>query len=236
MGRIWSVCSGSGGVGKSTIALSLAVGAAAEGKETILLDVSGLARSCDLVLGLESVVSLDMMDVISGQVELPAALYPVPLRPNLRFACASLYDTAAAGEMAGIILALHSMCEILVIDMPTGRADAAKGMMRHGDERIIVTRPDVASVRSSERLMMHCRGDLAGISLVINRISNERGRKAAQYTIEAVENTLDRAALACIPEDTMIPAGEKSGKSAIEFENAAKNPLKAMVKSLLADI
>lgn len=234
MGKIWSVCSGSGGVGKSSIALSLAIGAAKAGQETILLDASGLSRSCDLVLGLESIVSLDMLDVLSGQVELASALYTVSAHPHLRFACASLYDTVPAGEMTGIILALHSMCDVLVIDMPSGMIDAAKGMMRQGDERIFVTRPDTASVRACERLMMHCRGDLAGLSLVVNRMSRDKGRKAAQYTLEAVENTLDRTALACIPEEPLIAAGERNGKSAIECEGAAKGPLKAMVKTLLA--
>ena len=234
MGKIWSVCSGSGGVGKSTIALSLAVAAAKEGYETILLDASGDARSCDLILGLESIISLDMIDVLSKQTEIDSALYAVPLRPRLRFACASLHDSMPAGEIGGIVLALNSMCDILVIDLPTGIANTVKGLMRSGDEHIIVTRPDAASVRSCEKLMMRCRGDLAGISLVVNRMSREKGRKTAQYTLEAVENTLDRSALACIYEDPSIPAGEKKGKSAFEWDSAARDPLKAMVKTLLA--
>ena len=234
MGRIWSVCSGSGGVGKSTIALSLAVAAAKEGHETILLDASGDARSCDLILGLESLISLDMIDVLSKQTGLDSALYDVPNRPHLRFACASLHDSMLSGELGGIVLALNSMCDVLVIDLPTGAADAGKGIMRHGDERIIVTRPDAASVRSCEKLMMKCRGDLDGLSLVVNRMSREKGRKAFQYTLEAVENTLDRSALASIFEDPAIPAGERNGKSAFECDNAAKAALKNMIKTLLA--
>lgn len=235
MGKIWSVCSGSGGVGKSMIALSLAIGAAKEGLDTILLDISGTARSCDLVLGLESIISLDMMDVLSRQAELSAALYPVPRHAHLRFACASLYNTSSAGEIAGIVLALHSMCDLLVIDMPTGAVDAAKGIMRQGDERIIVTRPDAASVRSSERLMMRCRGDLVGLSLVINRVSKDKIKKTGQYAPQVVEQTLDRSALACIPDDPSIAAGENRGKAAIEGENPVKGLLKSMVKELLAN-
>ena len=79
MGKIWAVCSGSGGVGKSTIALSLAVGAAKAEKKTILLDASGISRSCDLTLGLESIVVLDMVDVIARQADINAALYRAAL-------------------------------------------------------------------------------------------------------------------------------------------------------------
>lgn len=234
MGRIWTVCSGSGGVGKTTVALSLAVGAAAEGYDTILLDMSGISRSCDLVLGLESAISLDMMDVLSGQVKLEAALYSVPKRPHLRFACAALYDTIPVSEMAGVVLALHSMCDILIIDLPTGGIEAAKGMMHSGDERIIVSRPDAASVRSAERLMMRYRGDLAGISLVVNRMPKDR--KSSQYTLEAVENTLDRRAIGCIPEDTSIVLGEKNGKAAIECGGAVRQAFSGMLRNLLSDI
>ena len=106
--------------------------------------------------------------------------------------------------------------------------------MRAGDERIVVTRPDAASIRSCEKLMMRCRGDLAGLSLVVNRMSREKGKKSAQYTLEAVENTLDRVSLACIYEDPSIPVGEKNGKSAFECDSAAKGLFKTMIKTLLA--
>ena len=54
MAKIYAVCSGCGGVGKTMITLSLAVSAAKRGKRTILLDASGVSRACDLALGLEA--------------------------------------------------------------------------------------------------------------------------------------------------------------------------------------
>ena len=73
MGKIWAVCSGSGGVGKTTLALALAIGAAQHGKRTILLDASGVSRSCDLLLGLESVITIDLGDVLSQQMDIAGA-------------------------------------------------------------------------------------------------------------------------------------------------------------------
>ena len=78
MAKIYAVCSGCGGVGKTMIALSLAVSAAKRGKRTILLDASGVSRACDLALGLENVVVLDMADVANRQAGLEAALYKAP--------------------------------------------------------------------------------------------------------------------------------------------------------------
>ena len=120
MAKIYAVCSGCGGVGKTMIALSLAVSAAKRGRRTILLDASGVSRACDLALGLENVVVLDMADVANRQAGLEAALYKAPKYENLRFACASLYDDVPVTELTSTMLALHSLCDVLVIDCQTG--------------------------------------------------------------------------------------------------------------------
>lgn len=233
MGKIWAVCSGSGGVGKSMIALSLAAGAAKAGRKVILLDTSGISRCCDLILRLESVVTLDMLDVLRNQVGMESALCDVPQYPNLRFACASLYDDVPVAELSGMILSLNAMCDILVVDLPTGQADLGRGVMRAGDERLLITRPDDASIRAAERLMTRCTGDPAADSLVINRVSAERLRRRTQHAQGTVESLLDRAAIACIPEDVSIPASEQRGRAAIECDGPAWTALSGLVETLL---
>ncbi|MGN0774475.1 MAG: P-loop NTPase [Candidatus Ventricola sp.] len=233
MGRIWAVCSGSGGVGKSMIALSLAAGAAKAGKKTILLDTSGISRCCDLILQMESVVTLDMLDVLRNQVSMESALYEVPQYPGLRLACASLYDDVSVCELSGMTLALNALCDILVVDLPTGQANLGRGVMRAGDERLLVTRPDDASIRAAERLMSRYADHLAADSLVINRVSTERFRKKTQHAQSTVENLLDRAAIAWIPEDASIPASAQRGRAAIECDGPAWTALSGLVKTLL---
>lgn len=232
MGKIWALCSGSGGVGKSTIALSLAVGAAKEGKRVVLLDASGISRACDLLLGMESIVVLDMVDVVSQQVDIEAALYKVPQHDNLRFACASLYDSVPAAELSSVMLALHSMCDILVIDLPTGQADLGAGLLCEGDERIVVTRPDDVSIRAAERMMMRCAAEASGISLVINQMSRERVRRGTQHSQDAVQMALDRVAIGCIPEDAAIASAEKKGCAAIECDGPARAALRELLRAL----
>lgn len=233
MGRIWTVCSGSGGVGKSTLALSLAVGAAKAGKQTVLLDASGISRSCDLILGMESVVVLDMVDVIGQEADLRAALYRVPQYDHLCFACASLYDSVPFSELSSAMLALHTQCEILVIDLPTGQIDLGEELLRRDDERIIVTRPDDASVRAAERIMLRAaRGD-AGMRLAINRMNRNAARRGMQYDASTVETILDCQKVACIPEDESIQAAAQKGRAAIECKGPARHALLDMVTTLL---
>ena len=233
MGRIWSVCSGSGGVGKTTIALSIAVGAAKAGNKTILLDASGYSRSCDLILGLESVMTLDLMDVFSGQIELNTALYPVPQYENLFLICASLCESIPVSELSRSILALHSMCDILVIDMPAGQSCPGRGVMRPGDEILFVLRPDSASVRAVERMIALQAGNPATSSLILNRTSREKSKRKLQYTQDTVQNLLDLPVLACIPDDLSIPECEYRGRAAIECDGPAWTALSGLAKTLL---
>ncbi|MBE5798745.1 MAG: septum site-determining protein MinD [Clostridiales bacterium] len=236
MGKIWTVCSGSGGVGKTTIALSIAVGAAKAGKKTILLDASGASRSCDLVLGLESIVTLDLMNVLAKQIHMESALYPVMQYENLYLACSSLYDRTPVSELSRIVLALYSLCDILVIDMPTGQSFLGRGVMRTGDERLLITRPDNASIRATERLLAHCSADDAISSLVINHASRERIKRKTQYTQDTVQNLLDMPVMACIPEDASIPEGESHARAAIECDGPAWTALSNLSKALLAGV
>ena len=232
MGRIWAVSSGNGGVGKSTIALALATGAAKKGKKTILLDASGISRSCDLILGLESVVVLDMLDVLREQSGIESALYPVARYGNLRFACASLYDDLPVCEFSSIVLALNSLCDILVIDLPTGQTDLGRDILREDDRLFCIVRPDDVSVRAAERLLARAVKTCFS-SLIVNRISREKIRQSIQYTYEAVQSMLDCAAIACIPEDASIPACEKQGRAAVECDGPAWNALDKLVNTLL---
>lgn len=233
MGKIIAVCSGSGGVGKTTIALSIAAGAAKTDRKTILLDASGTARSSDLVLGLESVVSLDMIDVITRQTAIEAALYPVSAYDGLYFACASLYDGVAVTELEGVILALQSMCDLLVIDLPTGQALSGSGVMREHDVRLLVLRPDDAGIRAAERLMSSIGEDRARLELAISRCNREWIRQGFQYERDTVAMLLDRPVLGVIPEDVSILAGMLKGKAAIECDGPAWNALSDLLHGLL---
>lgn len=231
MGRIWAVSSGSGGVGKSTIALALAAGAAKNGHKTILLDASGISRSCDLVLGLESVVVLDMLDVLHEQTGMESSLYPVTRYENLRFACASLYDDIPVSEFSSIILALNSLCDVLVIDLPTGQT-GLQGILCENDTLLCVIRPDDASIRAAERMIARA-SKACSPSLVVNRMSKEYVRQNVHYASEAIQSMLECTVIGCIPEDPSIPAGEKRGRAANECDGPAWNALDRLVRELI---
>ena len=233
MGRVFAVCSGSGGVGKTTVALSLAVCASRAGKRTILLVASGPARSADLTLGLSGALTLDMADVAAGDAAMEAALYPAVRYPNLRLACASLHDEVTAAELSGTILALHSLCDILVIDLPTGQAALEEWMFTKDDVRIVVLRPDDASIRSTEHLLGGALPSGAQSLLLLNRTQSALLRAGQQYDANTVQMTLDCPVLGEVPEDKTIPLSAAKGRPAIECDGPAWTALSQALMPLL---
>lgn len=233
MSRIWAVCSGSGGVGKTTLALALSAGAAKAGRRVILLDASGISRAADLALGMESVMVLDLADVASGEVPLEAALYPAPHHNGLRVASASLYEGASLEEVSGVMLALQSMCDILVVDLPTGQAGLTRGLMSREDELLVVSRPDDASLRACERVMQHAGRGGAGLSLVLTRTRKDYLRKGAQMEPSAAEMVLDCPVLGVIPEDESIVLSARKGKTALESDGPARGAIRKVLEQLL---
>ena len=230
MAKIFAVCSGCGGVGKTTVALSLAVSAAKRGKRTILLDASGVSRACDLALGLENIVVLDMADVANRQAGIEAALYKAPRYENLRFACASLYDDVSIMELTSTLLALHSLCDVLVIDCQTGHFALGRELLGREDVRLIVTRPDDVSIRASERMMMKDRSGLEERMLVVNRASALHVRK------KMLEMTLDCPLAGCIPEDDSVAACSQKGRIALECDGPARRALAQLTDILLGEV
>jgi len=233
MGKILAVCSGSGGAGKSTIALSLAALAAKQGKRAILLDASGLSRSCDLMMGLESIVVLDMLDVAKQQVSIQSALYPVPKRENMQFACSSLYEGTSVCELSGILLALRAMCDFLIIDMPTGQAVLPDEILAPEDKLILLAVPNDASLRALERMVSGITSSVAQRCLILNHIKPGLIKKRIQYDRSSVEMLLDMPVCASILEDERIETCAKDGKTAIEADRRIASELSLLLADAL---
>ena len=233
--RVFAICSGTGGVGRSTLSAALAMRAAASGRETVLLDASGVSRSCDLLLGVESAVTLDLADVLSGQASLERALCRAPQQPKLRYACASLFGSSPIGELAGAALALRSMADAMIVDLPAGELLLGAGLLSEGDVRVVLARPDDASLRAAERMLALCAGERARSCVVLSRVTREQEKRGRQYGAEAAAQILDARPLGAIEEDEAMAAEVGRGKRRLLFGGAARAQLDRIADALLKD-
>lgn len=65
-GKVVTVTSGKGGVGKTTTTANIAVALAARGAKVVCLDGDIGLRNLDVVMGLENRIVYDLVDVVEG--------------------------------------------------------------------------------------------------------------------------------------------------------------------------
>ena len=157
MTRIVVVTSGKGGVGKTTTSASFASGLAMRGFKTAVIDFDVGLRNLDLIMGCERRVVYDLVNVISGEATLNQALIKDKHCENLFVLPASQTRDKDALTEEGVEKVLkdleHMGFEYVICDSPAGIERGAVMALTFADEAIIVTNPEVSSVRDSDRIL-----------------------------------------------------------------------------------
>src|SRR5690625_3200180 len=156
MTRIVVVTSGKGGVGKTTTSASFSAGLAVRGHKTVVIDFDVGLRNLDLIMGCERRVVFDFVNVISGEANLKQALIRDKRIENLYILAASQTRDKDALTDEGVERTLNELArdfEYIVCDSPAGIEKGALTAMRFADEALVVTNPEVSSVRDSDRVL-----------------------------------------------------------------------------------
>src|SRR5512139_462552 len=157
MAKVTVITSGKGGVGKTTSAASIAAGLALAGKKTVVIDFDVGLRNLDLVMGCERRVVYDLVNVVKGEARLSQALIKDKQVENLQILAASQTRDKEALTVDGVKRVLDELAqmgmEYIVCDSPAGIENGALLAMRFADEALVVTNPEVSSVRDSDRIL-----------------------------------------------------------------------------------
>ena len=156
MAKIVVVTSGKGGVGKTTTSASFATGLALRGHKTVVIDFDVGLRNLDLIMGCERRVVYDFVNVINNEARLQQALIRDKDIENLFILPASQTrdkDALSDEGVARVIDELSQEFDYIICDSPAGIERGAILAMYHADEAIIVTNPEISSVRDSDRII-----------------------------------------------------------------------------------
>jgi len=156
MAKVLVVTSGKGGVGKTTSTAALGAALAQSGETVVVVDFDVGLRNLDLVLGAERRVVFDFINVIQGTVKLSQALIRDKRLDTLWLLPASQTrdkDALTADGVARVITQLRQMFDWVICDSPAGIERGAMLAMRYADAAVIVTNPEVSSVRDSDRII-----------------------------------------------------------------------------------
>ena len=230
--RIIVVTSGKGGVGKTTSSASFSSGLAMRGHKTVVIDFDVGLRNLDLIMGCERRIAHDLINVINKDATLSQALIKDTHCDNLFILPASqTHDKEALSEagVEGVLNELVSMgFEYIVCDSPAGIEHGALMALTFADEAIIVTNPEVSSVRDSDRIIgiiqTRSRRALNGSEpvkehLLITRYSPKRVATDQMLSYQDVEDILRIPLLGIIPESTSMLHASNQGKPAIHFKD-----------------
>ena len=154
MTKIVVVTSGKGGVGKTTTSASFASGLALRGQKTVVIDFDVGLRNLDLIMGCERRVVYDFVNVINGEATLNQALIKDKHSDNLYVLAASQTRDKEALTQDGVQRVLQELTgmgfDFIVCDSPAGIETGAMMAMHFADEALVVTNPEVSSVRHSD--------------------------------------------------------------------------------------
>ncbi|MGH6847227.1 MAG: septum site-determining protein MinD, partial [Methylocella sp.] len=156
MTKVLVVTSGKGGVGKTTSTAALGAALAAEGNNVVLVDFDVGLRNLDLVMGAERRVVYDLINVVQGDAKLAQALIRDKRVPTLSLLPASQTrdkDALTEEGVSRVIAELKEKFDWVICDSPAGIERGATLAMRHADVAIVVTNPEVSSVRDSDRMI-----------------------------------------------------------------------------------
>ncbi len=231
MARIIVVTSGKGGVGKTTTSASFATGLALRGYKTVVIDFDIGLRNLDLILGCERRVVYDFVNVIQGDATLHQALIKDKSCDNLYVLAASQTkdkDALTEEGVEKVINELSKEFDYIICDSPAGIERGAFLALYFADEALVVTNPEVSSVRDSDRIL----GLLASKSkrsesgqekikahLLVTRYNANRVESGEMLSLQDIQDILRLPVLGLIPESPDVLHASNTGTPAISLNN-----------------
>ena len=233
MAKIIVVTSGKGGVGKTTTSASFASGLALLGHKTAVIDFDVGLRNLDLIMGCERRVVYDLINVIHNEANLNQALIKDKQCENLFVLAASQTRDKEALKQEGVERVLTELASMgfdyIVCDSPAGIETGALMAMHYADEALVVTNPEVSSVRDSDRIL----GILASKTkraiegkepikehLLITRYNPHRVVGGQMLSLTDIQEILRIPLIGVIPESETVLDASNQGLPAVHIKGS----------------
>jgi septum site-determining protein MinD len=235
--KVIVVTSGKGGVGKTTSTAALGAALAQAGQKVAVVDFDVGLRNLDLVMGAERRVVFDLINVVQGVAKLPQALIRDKRLETLWLLPASQTrdkDALTEDGVATIIKELREKFDWVICDSPAGIERGATLAMRFADAAVIVTNPEVSSVRDSDRIIGLLdsktekaeKGQRVDKHVLITRFDAQRAARGEMLNIADVLEILSTPLLGIIPESEEVLRASNLG-APVTINNAASAAARA---------
>jgi septum site-determining protein MinD len=243
MAKVLVVTSGKGGVGKTTSTAALGAALAQAGESVVVVDFDVGLRNLDLVMGAERRVVYDLINVVQGVAKLPQALIRDKRLETLWLLPASQTrdkDALTETGVRRVIDELREKFSWVICDSPAGIERGAILAMRYADAAVIVTNPEVSSVRDSDRIIGMLdsktekaeKGERIDKHLLITRYDSARAARGEMLSIDDVLEILSTPLLGIIPESEDVLRASNVG-SPVTLNNRLSAPARAYIEAAM---
>ncbi len=214
-GKVITVTSGKGGVGKTTVSANIASALAMLGKRVVALDADIGLRNLDVVMGLENRIVYDLVDVVEGRCRLRQAMIKDKRQDELYLIpAAQTRDKSAVSpsDMVVVCDQLRDEMDYIIIDSPAGIERGFRNAVAPADEIVIVTNPEVSAVRDADRIIGLIEAEEKGPGrIVVNRIKPSMVARGEMLSIDDILDILAIQLLGAVPEDERILISTNQG-------------------------
>jgi len=217
--KVIVITSGKGGVGKTTTTANLGVGLSMLGKKVVLIDTDIGLRNLDVVLGLESRIVYDIVDVVTGVCKPKQAiikdkrfegLYVIPAAQTKD------KDSVLPKQMKLLCEALRKEFDYIIIDCPAGIEQGFKNAIAGADKAIVVTTPEISAIRDADRIAGLLEvNSIKDYSLLINRLRPNMIKRGDMMNIDEIMEIIGINLIGVVLEDEEIIASSNKGEPTV---------------------
>jgi len=238
--QVITLCSGKGGVGKTTAVANIAVALAVDGAKVVCVDGDIGLRNLDVVMGLENRIVYDLVDVIEGRCTLRQAMIKDKRLPELQLIpAAQTRDKTAVSpqDMIRLVEELRPECDYILVDSPAGIERGFRNAVAPADLVIIVTNPEVSSVRDADRIIGLIEAEEKGPpKLVINRVKADMVKRGDMLATQDILEVLAIELIGVIPEDeSVIVASNRGLPTALDQRSRAGREFRNIARRIRGD-
>ncbi|MCU0522051.1 MAG: septum site-determining protein MinD [Anaerolineae bacterium] len=236
-GKIITVSSGKGGVGKTTTTANLSIALAMLGYRVTCIDADIGLRNLDVMLGLESHVYYDIINYVEGHCRLRQAMIRDTRYPELSLLPAAQTRGKEALKVEDMVRVAHEaaeMAQFVIIDSPAGIEHGFRYATAPADLVLVVTNPEVTALRDADRVIGLLEADgYAPAQLILNRYNPELVRKNGMLSAETVVDLLAVDLIGIVPEDSKVLAASNQGQPvALDDRSAAGRAFRDIARRL----